>query len=287
MTVFYPSWLIMSSKFFLPSGKTWGVTMLRPTDKDLPSLKMKYLCEALAGRTGRLLEVGSSAGKHLRSLIALGYPFEYHGIDIDRDSLNFGQRVTPSVLFVVGDGHRLPYREESFDAVLLMDFLEHVDNPKLATEEARRILKRGGVLCVFVPCEGNPLSIYALFKRVFTFNVKGPAGGHVQDFMLSDIAELAFRPGYRIVSVYYSYHMLGAFMDFILFVFVYLSRTVETLYWRHNRFYHGTGGNPSPVVAIFNATLTCMNKLAFLESWWLRRSSRLACGVHLTLAKAW
>jgi SAM-dependent methyltransferase len=166
-----------------------------------------------------------------------------------------------------------------------MDFLEHVENPKLAVEEARRILKRGGVLCVFVPCEGNPLSVYALFKRVFGFNVKGPAGGHAQNFMVSDIAELAFRPGDRIVSVYYSYHMLGAFMDFILFVFVYLSRTVETLYWRHNRFYHGIGGNSSPAVAIFNATLTCMNKLAFHESWWLRRSSRLACGVHFTLAK--
>jgi len=276
----------MTSKFFLPAGKTWGATILRPTDKDLPSLKMKYLCEALAGRTGRLVEIGSSAGKHLRSLMALGYPFEYYGIDIDIDSLNFGQRIAPSVLFVVGDGHRLPYRQESFDAVLLMDFLEHVENPKLAADEARRILRRGGVLCMFVPCEGNPLSIYSPFKRIFGFNVKGPAGGHVQDFSLSDIAELVSEPGYRIVSVCYSYHMLGALMDFVLFVFVYLSRSIETLYWRHNRYYHGTGDNSSVAVVVFNAALACMNRLAFLESRWLRRRSHMACGVHVTLAKA-
>jgi len=276
----------MSSKFFLADGKTWGATILRPTDKDLPSLKMKYLCDALAGRAGRLIEVGSSAGKHLRSLMALSYPFEYHGIDLDTDSLNFGQRITPSALFVAGDGHRLPYHKESFDAVLLMDFLEHVENPKLAADEARRILKTGGVLCMFIPCEGNPLSIYALFKRIFGFNVKGPAGGHTQDFTLSDIAQLVSEPGYRIVSVYYSYHMLGALMDFVLFIFVYLSRSIETLYWRHNRYYHGAGDNSSVAVVVFNAALTCMNRLAFLESRWLRRRSHTACGVHVTLAKA-
>jgi SAM-dependent methyltransferase len=264
-------------------GKTWGASVIHPTDKDLPGLKMKYLCDVLEGRKGKLIEIGSSAGKHLRSLRSLGYPFEFHGNDIDLKSLRLGHTVTPAVAFMLADGNNLPYRNELFDVVLLMDYLEHVPNPSLAVKEAMRILKVGGLMYLFVPCEGNPLSPYAMFDRIFGANVK-KSKGHVQAFTHADIVDLVHYEG-RVQSIYYSYHILGSFLDFSLFLLVYLSTRVAQLYWRHNRFYHGDSTNSSSIVALFNATLTCLNRLAYLESSYLKQISHIACGMHLVLTK--
>lgn len=49
------------------------------------------------------------------------------------------------------DIHALPYADESFDAVVHSDTLEHVPNPIHALAECRRVLKRGAALCFTIP----------------------------------------------------------------------------------------------------------------------------------------
>ena len=44
------------------------------------------------------------------------------------------------------DAHRLPFRDGSVGTVLLLDTLEHVQNPALAVEEASRVVRRGGIV---------------------------------------------------------------------------------------------------------------------------------------------
>lgn len=45
----------------------------------------------------------------------------------------------------------LPFREESFDVVILSDVLEHIVAPISLLKEIKRILKRGGKLIISVP----------------------------------------------------------------------------------------------------------------------------------------
>lgn len=52
---------------------------------------------------------------------------------------------------VIGDGARLPFKGESFDAVISEAVLEHVPDPKAVVCEIRRVLKPGGYVCVAVP----------------------------------------------------------------------------------------------------------------------------------------
>jgi SAM-dependent methyltransferase len=52
---------------------------------------------------------------------------------------------------VLGVNQMLPFADESFDAVLSLDVLEHVDDPFRAASEIRRVLKPGGVLYVDIP----------------------------------------------------------------------------------------------------------------------------------------
>ncbi len=51
----------------------------------------------------------------------------------------------------VGDGHRLPFPDETFDAVLSFAVLEHVADPAQVVREAARVLKPGGCVYIVVP----------------------------------------------------------------------------------------------------------------------------------------
>jgi ubiquinone/menaquinone biosynthesis C-methylase UbiE len=51
----------------------------------------------------------------------------------------------------VGDLHELPYRDDSFDGMVMWDALEHTQSPYIALCEARRVVKPGGCGTVFIP----------------------------------------------------------------------------------------------------------------------------------------
>ena len=52
---------------------------------------------------------------------------------------------------VIGVGEELPFEEETFDAVLSLNVLEHVKDPFKAASEICRVLKEGGELYCVVP----------------------------------------------------------------------------------------------------------------------------------------
>lgn len=52
---------------------------------------------------------------------------------------------------VVGDGHKLPFRDQTFDVVISISVLEHVNHPQKVVKEIHRVLKRGGYVFISVP----------------------------------------------------------------------------------------------------------------------------------------
>ena len=76
---------------------------------------------------------------------------------------------------VVGDGKKLPFKEGSFDVVLIESVLEHIDEPEMVIKEAHRVLKRGGKIYVSIPFvfvfHGSPddfnrYTLHGLAKRL-------------------------------------------------------------------------------------------------------------------------
>ena len=59
--------------------------------------------------------------------------------------------------FTAASGEDLPYRDNSFDAVISLDVFEHVRSIDRCLSECRRVLRSGGVLLAIFPPYFNPL----------------------------------------------------------------------------------------------------------------------------------
>ena len=64
--------------------------------------------------------------------------------------INLDIQPTPEI-DLIGDGHFLPFKDNTFDAVISEAVLEHVHSPNCVVEEILRVLKPGGYVCVAVP----------------------------------------------------------------------------------------------------------------------------------------
>lgn len=96
----------------------------------------------------RVLDLGCGTGSHARRLHRQG--FEVVGLDRRPEGLREGRKQAPEIGWVRADATALPFRSGSFDAVLMLDLLEHVpEEPTLA--ELQRVLRPGGVIIGTVP----------------------------------------------------------------------------------------------------------------------------------------
>lgn len=106
---------------------------------------MESVLDAGTG-TGRMLEL---LGPH----IARGV-----GIDVSPEMLSIARdrlKDLPHCQVRLGDVYRLPFLEQSFDAVLFHQVLHYLDDPASALREALRVLKPGGRVLIadFAPHE--------------------------------------------------------------------------------------------------------------------------------------
>jgi SAM-dependent methyltransferase len=76
-------------------------------------------------------------------------PSSYYYIGID--FLNTAEKWYKTQPDVYGDAQKLPIASNSIDSVLLLDVLEHLQNPDQALNEIFRVLKTNGVLILQVP----------------------------------------------------------------------------------------------------------------------------------------
>lgn len=58
--------------------------------------------------------------------------------------------------FVLASADSLPFPDESFDTVIMNDFMEHISNPEAALLEARRLLKKDGRIFINFPPYYHP-----------------------------------------------------------------------------------------------------------------------------------
>jgi SAM-dependent methyltransferase len=113
-------------------------------------LREELLLEAfLAASPGTaVLDAGAGSGTFSNRLSARG--FDVTSTDVTDEALEvLRERVSGTV--ARADATSLPFGDASFDAVVLAEVLEHVENDGAALTEAARVLRRGGILGITVP----------------------------------------------------------------------------------------------------------------------------------------
>lgn len=121
-----------------------------------------YMFETVARQvwTGRrVLEVGCGQGPLLNHLPQYGAAVV--GLDMSEASLRRaaeGARElgNESVTLLQGDAEKLPFRDNTFDAVVSFGVLHHTPDTDGAVQEVRRVLKPGGTATVMLYRTGNP-----------------------------------------------------------------------------------------------------------------------------------
>ncbi len=81
-----------------------------------------------------------------------------YGVDISEPTVRQARAEFPpgALRGVVGDVRRLPFAEQSFDAIYSMGTIEHFAEPGAAVDEMHRVLRRGGRAIIGVPNRCDP-----------------------------------------------------------------------------------------------------------------------------------
>ena len=96
----------------------------------------------------RVLEVGCGSGVFLEWFMSQGHMVT--GLDPSGSSLDLARRrLGPRATLNNGFAENLPYEDNEFDTVALINTLEFVDEPYLALKEAFRVARRNVLLGVF------------------------------------------------------------------------------------------------------------------------------------------
>ena len=193
-------------------AKTWGGHEVRVSPKYLGALRLKYCLDDLRAVSGSVLEVGCGAGGMARAIKAYRPDLEVYGCDLSERSIRAAQADPDGVTFDLGDAYELPYENDSFQAVVMFDVLEHLEEPHTSVAEICRVLEDGGLFHLFIPCEGALYTLHGLLARA-GWRAKEKYGGHIQRLTSADVVAILEQAGLEVQDHRWSGHLINQAVD--------------------------------------------------------------------------
>lgn len=165
------------AEFFAGRARFWklvydrGEEYLSPYDVHYMNKRKQAVLDILdrysQGRTLRVLDAGCGAGGLLGAIRQRGH--NAAGMDISREMLaqasgGAGDADSKGTHCVQADLESVPFRDDSFDAVVCVGVLQYLQDEKNGIQELARILKPGGLAVVTLP---NMLRISNFFDPYY------------------------------------------------------------------------------------------------------------------------
>lgn len=142
------------------------------TDRRWRKLVAKRLQPALSSPDARALDVACGTGDLSLALVA-ATGARVTGLDFCRPMLEHAARkarngAASRCIFIEGDAQRLPFRDETFDAVTIAFGLRNLSSVAKGLSELLRVLKPGGRACILEFSKPVVPGFNALFQLYFT-----------------------------------------------------------------------------------------------------------------------
>lgn len=148
---------------------------------------------------GKVLDAGCGLGQYTIYSSKLGY--NATGIDISKKCLELARKnlkkykVKAKLIF--GDVRKLPFKDNSFNAVISTGVVEHFPETQKAIDEAYRVLRSGGELLIYVP---HRYTIFILNKKLQQLLGIWKAG-YESSFSIPQFRKMLDSAGFRIKEV--------------------------------------------------------------------------------------
>ncbi|MHB1947165.1 MAG: class I SAM-dependent methyltransferase [Gammaproteobacteria bacterium] len=126
-----------------------------------------------------LLEIGCSSGFMLKRLSKAFPKSTILGSDVVSQPLHKLAETLPNIPLFRFDLLHCPFPDNSIDAVVILNVLEHIENDLAALQQIKRILKPGGIAIIEVPAGPH---LYDIYDKVLM---------HYRRYTRSDLTTLA------------------------------------------------------------------------------------------------
>lgn len=192
----------INNRFYEDLGERWydddrhAIALLRAETKT----RVAYIEQVLRDKglgASRILDLGCGAGLITIPLAHKGHDIK--GVDISENSLAVARKRMSremKVSFAHGDVTQLNEEPETYDAVLMMDLLEHLENQQAAVFEASRVLRPGGIL-LFHTFNRTLLSYLVAIKGIGVVCRHSPQNLHVYHLFIKpkELRQMCARAG--------------------------------------------------------------------------------------------
>lgn len=164
--------------------------------------RFEKVSEVIEPVTGKILDIGCNDGTFSKIILDKSGASQLIGMDVIKKTVDWANshwKNTGKMKFMVADAHKLPFNSESFDAVFVLEVLEHVFDPTKVLNEVKRVLKKNGYAVFLVPSDS------LLFRIIWFFWLNFyPRGNvwretHIQTYKKNFLTKISRKVGFKIV----------------------------------------------------------------------------------------
>ena len=139
-------------------------------------------------KNSRILDLGSATGGNSIVLRELG--FKVTGIELS--DFGYQTQMAKGLDVIQADACKIPFSDNTFDVVICLDLLEHIEHDSVAISEVVRVVKEDGKILISVP------------EDMAMWSEHDIAVSHYRRYSLEDISNLCEFAGIKLESVWRS-----------------------------------------------------------------------------------
>ncbi len=151
---------------------------------------IKKIIDRLVIKPQHILDIGCGTGETLNYLKKILPKAKLTGIDESSIAVKLSQQNTKTKI-IKGSALQLPFKDSSFDLILLLDVLEHIKRDGKVISEAKRVLDKNGVIIITCPA------------TTFIWSRHDTRQGHIRRYSISEVKKLAKKTNLKIDLINY------------------------------------------------------------------------------------